>query len=198
MIRAAALATMAGVVGTGHAQLFQPDSGVASSTFSGSYDIGNTIDGSGLPAGFGPESAHANYAANNHWTTARRPATPVTGDFFFDAPVTIGTLHLWNHRSNAIADDPFYAVKTFDLVFFDAADAPLGSISGLSAERNVAIAQSYAFAPVEGVSRVQFTIVENHGSVLYGFAEIAFESIPSPSAAAVLGLSGLVLTRRRR
>lgn len=193
-----AAAIVAGVAATGHAQLFQPDSATASSTFSGSYDIGNAIDGSGLPAGFGPADAHADYATHNHWTTQRDPATPVTADLFFDLPVTIGTLHLWNHRSNNIADDPFYGVRMFNLAFFDAGDALLGELTGLSAERDIAVAQSYLFAPVDGVSRVRFTITENHGSRLYGFAEVAFEAVPSPTGAAVLGLSGLALSRRRR
>ena len=94
------------------AQLFQPDSAVASSEFSGSYDIGNAIDGSGFPAVFSFMTPHSTYTTNNHWTTRSNPVNP-NATFFFDEEKTIRQFFLWNHRSNGVASDPNYAVKRF-------------------------------------------------------------------------------------
>ena len=56
--------------GLAHGQtLLTPASATASTEYSSLYDIGNTIDGSGLPGGFGLTDVHADYATNNHWTT---------------------------------------------------------------------------------------------------------------------------------
>ncbi len=152
MIRECVAVTVAATVfaGVAHGRLFQPDSATATSTFSGSYDIGNTIDGSGLPLNFGPGDGHATYVTNNHWTTAAGAlnAGNAAASFFFDAPVTIGTFHMWNHRSNGVAADPGYAVTLFNLRLFDAANNELFSLLNQSATPNVAVAQSFAFAPV--------------------------------------------------
>ncbi len=53
----------------GQGALIQPDSVTPSSEFSnGGFDARaiHTIDGSGLPAGFGIGDAHADYASGNH------------------------------------------------------------------------------------------------------------------------------------
>lgn len=156
-------------------QLFQPDSAVASSTFSGSYDIGNTIDGSGLPAVFSFNTPHATYVQNNHWTTQWGPTNP-NATFSFDEPKTIRQFFLWNHRSNGVAADPNYAVKRFTLTFLDANLDTIGTVENLSAMQNVARAQLYAFDAFEGVSAVRVNILENYGSGYWGFAEVAFSS----------------------
>lgn len=171
------LCAVLGVFGVGagvaHAQLFQPDSAVASSTFSSLYDIGNTIDGSGLPAVFSFNTPHGNYGTNNHWTTASNPAPP-SATFSFDEPKTIRQFFLWNHRSNVIASDPFYAVDRFSLTFFDAAGVEIGSVDDLMAEADVARAQLYSFDAFENVGSVRMDILENNGSQFWGFAEVAF------------------------
>ena len=154
-------------------QLFQPDSAVASSEFSGSYDIGNTIDGSGLPAVFSFNTPHATYVVNNHWTT-RINATNVNATFFFDEPKTIRQFFLWNHRSNNIAADNNYAVRRFTLTFFDADGGQVGVVEDLAAEKNVVRAQLYAFDAMVGVRSVRIDILENFGSPYKGFAEVAF------------------------
>jgi hypothetical protein len=154
-------------------QLFQPDSAVASSTFSGSYDIGNTIDGSGLPAVFSFNTPHGTYVQNNHWTTRSNPTNP-NATFSFDEAKTIRQFFLWNHRSNGVAADPNYAVKRFTLTFFDADGTEIGSVEDLPAQQNVARAQLYRFDAFEGVRSVRVDILENYGSQYWGFAEVAF------------------------
>ena len=185
------------------AALFQPDSATAGSEFSGSYDIGNTIDGSGLPSPFTTLDVHGTYVVNNHWTTQRGAlaAGNAFADFFFDTPKTVGTFYLWNHLSNNIASDPGYAVTLFNLELFDAADDPIGSITDLVADPDVFSAQAFGFAPIDNVSRVRFTILNNNGSPdLTGVAEVAFDTlrIPTPASAALLATAGLIGTCRRR
>lgn len=201
MLRIATVLCSCALASVASAQLFQPDSATATSTFSASYDIGNTIDGSGLPANFTPADAHANYAVNNHWTTASGAlgANNAAASFFFTSPVTIGTFHMWNHRSNVIAADPGYAVTRFDLRLFDSSNNEIFSLLNQTATPNVAIAQSYLFAPVANVSRVDFRVLANNGSTQYtGLAEVAFEAVPTPGALALMGLGGLLAARRRR
>lgn len=155
------------------AQLFQPDSAVASSTFSGSYDIGNTIDGSGFPEFFTFNTPHATYVGNNHWTTRSNPVDP-NATFFFEEAKTISQFFLWNHRSNGVASDPNYAVRRFTLVFFDADGVEITREENLQALQNSPRAQLYAFDRVEGVRSVRVDILENYGSQYRGFAEVAF------------------------
>jgi hypothetical protein len=72
-------------IGSAMGAMVRPDSATAGSTFSGLYDIGNAIDGSGLPVGFTPADAHADYAVNNHWTTTSGAVQAGTAwaSFFF-------------------------------------------------------------------------------------------------------------------
>lgn len=156
-------------------QLFQPDSAVASSEFSSSYDIGNTIDASGLPEVFSFNTPHATYAGNNHWTTRSNPVNP-NATFFFNEAKTIRQFFLWNHRSNGVAADPNYAVKRFSLTFFDGDGNQVGAVEDLPAQQHVARAQLYDFDAVEGVRSVRVNILENYGSQYWGFAEVAFSS----------------------
>lgn len=155
------------------AQLFQPDSAVASSEFSGSYDIGNTIDASGLPVVFSFNTPHATYTQNNHWTTRSNPTAP-NATFSFDEAKTIRQFFLWNHRSNGVAADPNYAVKRFSLTFFDADGNQIGAVENLAAQQHVARAQLYSFDAMVGVRSVRVDILENYGSQYWGFAEVAF------------------------
>lgn len=202
MIRVICVVAIAGAVASNaSAQLFQPNFATATSEFSSLYDILNTIDGSGLPANFTPADAHANYTINNHWTTAAGALNQnnAAASFFFNLPVTIGTFHMWNHRSNGIAADPGYAVTRFNLRLFDADNNEIFALLNQVALPNIAIAQSYVFAPVANVSRVDFRVLANNGSPNYtGLAEVAFESIPTPGAVSLLGIAGLAAMRRRR
>lgn len=186
------------------AQLIQPDSATASSEFSGAYLITNTINGSGLPAGFGPDAVHNTYLQNNHWTTRSGALqnNNAFANFFFDDPTTIGTMYLWNHLSNGVAADPGYAVTLFDLRYYGAGDVVL--FESLDTVANPVWppdgkSQAFDFPMTDGVVRVEFVIRANRGSPQYtGFAEIAFSPIPAPGTAAVLGCIGFAAARRRR
>lgn len=184
-------------------QLFQPDGATATSEFSIYYDIGNAIDGSGLPPDFGPSDAHADYVADNHWTTAANQVPGAAASFFFDTPQTIGAFYLWNHRSNVIASNPHYEVTRFDLELFDAASNSLRLLDNLTAVGESATAQEFVFSPTGNVSRVVFTIESNQGFEqgadpnYTGVGEVAF-AVPEPSAAlGGLGAAFLLLRRRR-
>jgi hypothetical protein len=199
--------------GSASAQLIRPDSATAGSEFSSLYDIGNAIDGSGLPADFTVADLHANYSTNNHWTTANGAiaAGNAFATFFFDDAQTLGAFHLWNHRSNVIASNSFYAVTQFDLVFKDAGGNTLGELLDVAAVGGLGTgaAQTFTFDAVSGVRSVLFRIDSNstpagHAGVNYtGVAEVAFGQaapVPEPSTWAALGagLTGLALVARRR
>lgn len=188
--------------------LIRPDSAVAGSTFSGSYDIGNAIDGSGMPAGFTLADLHGNYSTNNHWTTASGAVAAGTAwaQFFFDTPQTLGQFHLWNHRSNGVASNAHYAVTQFDLQLRDADGAPLLTLldvpaAGVPSAGYDGSVQSFSFAATEGVSSVWFNIDRNvridlfGGTGVYtGVAEVAFGApIPEPGSVALmlLGLAAV-------
>lgn len=177
---------LAGVSPCVKAQLFSPDSAVASSEFSGSYDIGNAIDSSGLPANYSFNTPHATYTTNNHWTTAAFPTNP-SATLSFNEPKDLRQFYLWNHRSNGVAADPNYAVKRFNLVFLNADGSEISRIDDLGADQGVPRAQIYTFDAVGGVSAVRVEIVENYGSRYFGFAEVAFST-------SVLACNGADLT----
>jgi hypothetical protein len=88
-------------------------------------------------------------------------------------------------------------VQEFDLVFRDGDGVEIGSALGVMAEENIASAQTFLFASIDGVSQVDFIIRSTHGSTTFtGVAEVAFDTVPAPGT--VLGLMGLVMVRRRR
>ena len=190
---------LAGVVGTGSGGIITPTDAVASSEFSNSYLIGNTIDGSGLSAGDVATATHGNYARGNHWTTRAGEHVNANATYFFGHAETVRRFLLWNHRSNVIAADSGYAIRTFDLEFFDSNAVLIGSVTGLSAEKDVDTAQVYTFAAVDGVLSVKITIRENHGSTQYtGLAEARFSSVPTPGGAGVVLAAGGLCAYRRR
>lgn len=206
----AALALFAGLSMTSAAKaqvMIAPDSATAASNFSATYDIIHTINGSGLPAGFDVTSSHNIYLGNNHWTTqsGALQAGNARASFFFNTAQTIYSFNMWNHRSTTgsgggVGADPFYAVTRFNLVLRDGDGNELFSLLNQTALPNIAIAQNYNFAAVEGVRRVDFTILANNGSNQYtGLAEVRFNgTIPAPGALGALSLAGLLAARRRR
>ncbi len=161
------------------AQFFRPDSASATSVFSSGYVVANAINGTGLPAGFGPLSSHANYASGNHWTTANGRTIGESATFSFTTPKTVGGFYMWAHRSNGVASNPNYAVTRFDLVFRDAAGATLANLTDLVGLPNIPIAQTYTFNQVSNVSSIQFIVratLNNNVSPYTGLAEVAFDS----------------------
>lgn len=200
-----ALGSLLAVAAASQAFIFQPDSATALSEFSSSYDIGNAIDGSGLPVGFTPSSVHATYTGGNHWTTAANAINNGTAKatFSFSSDVTIGTFYMWNHLSNGVASNSLYAVTLFDLVLKDSGGNVLHSLLNQSALPNVHTAQAFGFAPVAGVRTVEFTILANGqptNNSYTGVAEVAFdtEAVPEPALMGVLGLGLASLIKRRK
>jgi hypothetical protein len=187
--------------------LFQPDSATASSEFNSLFDIGNTIDGSGLPVNFGPSDSHSSYAVDNHWTTAANQVLGTSASFDFNNDATIGTFYLWNHRSNDISANPYYAVTLFDLILRDVNNLPVLSLLNQSALGGVSTAQGYSFLPLSGVRSVDFIIRSNQGLTqgsnpnYTGLAEVAFSEvgIPEPSSVALCLIGTIAaLVRRSR
>ena len=195
--------------------LIRADSAVAGSTFNSLYDIGNAIDGSGLPAEFTLADLHGTYLVDNHWTTqwGAIGAGTAWAEFFFDTPQTLGQLHLWNHRSNGVASNPHYAVTQFDLQLRDADGQILLALDDVAAAGELGSSytggvQSFAFAPTAGVSSVWLRIDRNVSVELFGgtggytgLAEVAFGApIPEPESVALmlLGLAAIGARMRRR
>ncbi len=169
MIRLAIYVAAATIVATGasHAAPFSPDTAKASSEFSSGYVADNTIDGTGMTAGFGPGDTHATYAFGNHWTTG--PNTDPLAQWIewgFATPTDIGGLWIWNHLSNGIASNAFYEPTEFSLTFRDDADNVLDSFAGIAlapqpAATDPAFGTSQAFtlsAPIANVSAVRFDV----------------------------------------
>jgi hypothetical protein len=112
--------------GTAGADLIQPSSVVASSEFSAGFNglAINTINGSGLPAGFGPADSHAAYASGNHWTTDGTDPTGESITWSFASPENIDAIHIWNHQSTTgVAINSGYDVTLYDLTLLDTSSA---------------------------------------------------------------------------
>jgi len=195
-----ALFVATSIASSASAQMIAPDSATAASEFNSNFVITNVINGSGLLVGFTPLSEHASYVVGNHWTTRAGAlnAGNARASFFFNTTQTLSSFNMWNHRSNNIASDPFYAVAEIDLILRDSSGGVLFSLLNQTALPNVLVAQNYFFASVAGVTRVDFVIDSNNGSPFTGLAEVRFNGIPTPGAIALLGMSGLLVARRRR
>jgi hypothetical protein len=169
------------------AQLITPDSATATSEFSGSYVIGNTINGSGLPANFTLADAHATYAAGNHWTTQSGRTIGESATFTFNVSQTLGVFHMWNHRSNGIANNANYEPVLFDLELFGGPGGTGSSLlllTNVASQPNVAVAQSFPFVVTAGVRSARFTVraTENGNVSPYtGLAEVRFGPCVEPS-----------------
>jgi len=206
MFRCLLLLVLAVLLGpAAHAQFLSPDGATTSSQFDNSlYGIVNVRNGSGLPGEFGPSDTHAAYGASNHWTTAQGHVANVTATFTFITPKSVDAFYLWNHMSTiGIAATNGYAIATFSLRFYNDSNQLLGSHLNLSAAKNVATAQAYAFGAVDDVSSVVLTVLANHGDANYtGLAEVGFRAVPAVpepahfGCAAALLVLGFALARR--
>lgn len=191
------------------ANLFQPDTAIAGSTFSSAYSIVNTINGSGLPTGFTTSDAHAPYSnasGGNHWTTLAGAIGNGTAwaEYSFNQDVTIGTFYMWNHQSNGgLASNPDYDVTRFNLELKDQNGTVVQSYMNMTALENITTAQAFEFATATSeVRSVRFTILQNarpNNDSYTGLAEVAFSAqpVPEPATMSILGLGALALLRKR-
>ncbi|MEM9083070.1 MAG: hypothetical protein AAGB34_05685 [Planctomycetota bacterium] len=192
--------------GVASAEFIRPDSATAVSEFSSQFHIENAIDGTGMPADFGPSDTHEIYNRSNHWTTGSGAigAGTARATFSFNTPQTVGTFYLWNHRANRPVDNlansnDDYFVTDFDLILRDAVGAVLLELNNLSAVESEEVLV-YGFPQTSGVVSVEFIINANGGASFTGVAEVGFdtESIPAPGSATLLIATGVAATRRRR
>jgi hypothetical protein len=203
------------VCGSAEADFIRPDSVIASSSDGIENDPIHTINGSGLPLNFTVADSHAAYneeiGQGNHWTTA--PGTiPGTEwiEWRFNDSQTLDRIYLWNHQS-----EDGYAVRDFDLTFFNEAGDPITTKS-LAFDEFDNLAQTFFFSegPIEDVLRVRFDVNSilvdstDEGFNRTGLAEVAFETfedeveaVPEPASFAFLtlaSLGGLGLRYRRK
>jgi len=206
----ASASAILGLSAQSHAVLFQADSAVAGSTYSAIYTINNTINGSGLPANFGPSDPHAPYtssAGGNHWTTAANAILNNTAwaEYSFNSDVTMGTFYMWNHQSNGgLASNPDYDVTLFDLRLYDAGNNVLLELLNQVGQEDVTTAQLYTFGPVSGVRKVRIDILANaraNNDSYTGLAEVAFDTqaVPEPATMAIgaFALAGYLVRRKK-
>lgn len=198
------------------AATFSPDTASASSEFSSGYLATYTIDGSGMPAGFDETSTHATYMFGNHWTTIQGDTVGAFITWGFNAPTAVSGVYIWNHLSNGIASNAFYAPTLFDFELFSSAGSLL-KLSSVAMAHSTNTAQFFGFgALIENVTSATFTVLETRnekesGNVLRpftGLAEVLFTNdvkapptpIPLPASAWLLGgaLAALAGARRRR
>ena len=124
----------------------------------------------------------------------------LTYTFNFAGGATIGQILLWNYSQNS--------VRGLDAVSMVEVDTGSGFIdqslsltlldAGTANFRAQALNLSGALA---GVTSIRLTVAQagtGGGETAGGFDEVAFSSVPEPSAATLLGLGGLALILRRR
>ncbi|MCC6540085.1 MAG: PEP-CTERM sorting domain-containing protein [Bryobacterales bacterium] len=195
---------------TAQAAVITPDTASASSEFSTQYRALYTIDGSGFAGPVTPSSLHADYATNNHWTTDGTAPLDEFIDWGFNAPQTLGTIYIWNHRSNIIANNSGYEVTLFDLMLFDSANNILLNLDNVSLLPDTDASQAIAFTLTNNVSRVRLAVEQTQSSTNYtGLAEVRFDTtsvgasspVPEPStygmAAVAMAVFGWARRRRR-
>ncbi|HLP82890.1 MAG TPA: hypothetical protein VK157_00945 [Phycisphaerales bacterium] len=174
------LAAILLTAGTAHAQLIRADSATTTSAFSAGFAAANTINGSGLPANFTLTDQHADYANGNHWTTNTGRTLGESITWTFNTAQTLGGIHIWNHRSNSIANNPFYEIVRFDLILFDGANgagSTLATFTDVPLQPNIAVAETIPFTVTANVRSARLVVREtqnNNFSAFTGLAEVAF------------------------
>ncbi len=184
------------------AAMFSADTAQASSEYSPDFKAIFTIDGSGLRDGFdqvakGSDSitgaaqtqditdAHDTYLRGNHWTTAAG-TTPLDAaiTWGFDLPVTLGGIHIWNHRSDNIANNSGYEPTRFDLTIFGSQNAVLARFLDVALLPNTPTAQTFSLpAILSDVVAVQFKVRAVEASPDYtGLAEVRFDTTRTADA----------------
>ncbi|MDB9433764.1 discoidin domain-containing protein [Microcystis aeruginosa] len=173
------------------------------------WAVGNVINGSGLP-GNTPrlQGTHALSASTNAWRTnsGNLPsvANPLSITFQLGAvPTDLGGLSFWNLTGPSSGSfSTAMGVQNANLEYSTDGTNFSSLWTGSFTQGTITASgpQKIDFNPVEGVTHVRLNITSNHGQAQrVGFNEIAFKSIPEPSASLALlglGLAGVGLRKR--
>ena len=193
----------------GAATLLQVSSVTSSEgSFSG-FDIGKTIDQSGLSASYVSGVTDFNSfvsgtttidGANNGWFS---PGTITTSNIDFDlgGSFNIESFALWNDFQNVGQNINAFNLWADDNAGF-ATPVLLGSFNAIVSDEPLNFGQIFNFG-VTDASHVRMEILSNYGSTFVtGFSEAAFgiTAVPVPAAVWLFGsgLLGLVAVARRK
>lgn len=200
---------------TAHAGLItSAASATASSEFSGTFDIGNTIDQSGLSSTYisgvtdfatylGTNPTHTLIAANNEWFTANG-VTTATVVYDMGSALNLLNLALWNEEFSGFGQA--IISSSLDNVTFSALTSinPVDSPSNLDYGAQVfglGVTARYLRFDLSGCPQP-----DGSTSLLCGIGEVAFDvggttgSVPEPTSLALLGLglAGFGFSRKRK
>lgn len=194
--------------------------GVTATSLTGTtsnWPLANVTNGSGLPK---PSlgGIHALSASTNAWRSANDAAAKLAAGTVISITFQLGTvpqdligLSFWNMTGGATlsmgVQGANFQYSTDDAANFTALaptafNGVAGAWTGSFAQGGTTISgpETVDFNLVKGVTHVRLNITSNYGSAQrVGFNEIAFKSIPEPSASLALlglGLAGVGLRKR--
>jgi len=192
--------------------IISPVSATATSEFSAVYDIGNTIDQSGLSTGFisgvtdfdtylATNPTHTLIADDNEWFTAI-DVTTATVIYDLGAAFSVDRLALWNEEFSGFGVGDIFGsldnIMFTSIVTINPVDSPSGLDYGAQVFNIGAIAR-YIRIDVSGCPQP-----DGSPSLLCGIGEVAFAgdsvrlvSTPLTLVLFGLGLSGLGFMRRK-